>query len=244
MRVLGVVPARGGSKGIPGKNLTPLEGRPLLAWTAGAARASVLTRVVLSTDDERIAEAGRALGLDVPFLRPGELATDDAASIDVALHALDAVEADDDPYDAVMLLQPTSPFRAAEDIDAAVRLLGASGADAVVSVVDVGGHHPARMKWLEGDRLVDPPFAEEVENQPRQSLRPMVIRNGAIYLTRTAVLRRRTFKGDDCRALVMPAERSVNIDVPLDLVVAEALLRADGRTDGDAAGAPDPTVPA
>lgn len=224
MRVLGVVPARGGSRAIPGKNLAPLGGRPLLAWTAEAALASSLTRVMLSTDDADIAAAGRALGLDVPFLRPAELATDDAASIDVVLHALDALEGEDGPYDAVMLLQPTSPFRTVDDIDAAIALLGTSGADAVISVVDVGGHHPARMKWLEGDRLIDPPFVEEVENQPRQSLRPMVIRNGAIYLTRAAVLRRRSFKGGDCRALVMPAARSVNIDVPLDLTVAEALL--------------------
>lgn len=228
MRVLGVIPARGGSKAIPGKNLVPLGGRPLLAWTADAARASSLTRVVLSTDDERIARAGRELGLEVPFLRPASLATDEAASIDVALHALDACSTPDDPYDAVMLLQPTSPLRTGADIDAAIALLDASGADAVISVVDVGGHHPARMKWLEGDRLLDPPFAEPVENQPRQALRPMVIRNGALYLTRTAVLRRRTFKGEDCRALVMPAERSVNIDEPLDLVVAEAVLRDAG----------------
>lgn len=236
MRVLGVVPARGGSRAIPGKNLAMLGGRPLLAWTAEAALASSLARVVLSTDDPAIAEAGRALGLDVPFLRPAVLATDDAASIDVVLHALDAVAADDEPYDAVMLLQPTSPLRTVADIDAAIALLGSSGADAVISVVDVGGHHPARMKWLDGDRLIDPPFAEEVENQPRQTLRPMVIRSGAVYLTRTDVLRRRTFKGDDCRALVLPAERSINLDVPLDLRVAEAIVAdtaaRDRATDG------------
>lgn len=228
MRVLGVVPARGGSRGVPRKNIAPLGGRPLLDWTAGAALASRLDRVVLSTDDDAIAAVGRAAGLDVPFLRPAELATDDAASIDVMLHALDSAEATDGPYDAVMMLQPTTPLRASADIDGALDLLSASDADAVISVADVGGHHPARMKWLDGDRLIDPPYAEAVENQPRQQLRRTVIRNGALYLTRTEVLRRRSFKGDHCLALVMPDERSVNIDTPFDLLVAEALVATLG----------------
>jgi CMP-N,N'-diacetyllegionaminic acid synthase len=237
-RVLGVVPARGGSKGIPGKNIAPLGGRPLVAWTAEAALASSLARTVLSTDDEAIAAAGRAAGLDVPFLRPAELAGDRAESIDVVLHALDAVEPTDGPYDAVMLLQPTTPLRTAADIDAAIELLERTGADAVISVADVGGHHPARMKWLEGDRLIDPPFAEEVENQPRQTLRPVFIRNGAIYLTRVEVLRRRSFKGEDCRALVMPDERSVNIDTPFDLAIARAVVEgAVVARPGDASAA-------
>ncbi len=226
--VLGVVPARGGSKGIPHKNLVPLGGRPLLAWTAEAALASRLDRVVLSTDSDRIADVGRSLGLDVPFLRPSDLATDAAASIDVVLHALDALDPAGTTYAAAMLLQPTTPLRTAADIDAALDLLATTGADAVIGVVPVGGHHPARMKYVEDGRLVDPPFAEAVENQPRQELRPMVIRNGALYLTRAATLRARSFKGRDCRALVMPPERSVNIDDPLDLLVAEAVLRAEG----------------
>jgi len=230
MRVLGVVPARGGSKAIPGKNVADLGGRPLIAWTAEAARGSRLTRTVLSTDDAHIAEVGRAVGLDVPFTRPAELATDSASSIDVAMHALDEVlRAGDDPYDAVMLLQPTTPFRTSADIDAAIVLLGATGADSVISVVDVGGHHPARMKRLDGDRLVDPPYAEAVENQPRQELEPLFIRNGAIYLTRADVLLTRSFRGRDARALVMPAERSVNIDVPLDLLLARAIAADSGE---------------
>jgi len=230
MRVLGVVPARGGSKAIPGKNVVDLGGRPLIAWTATAARGSALTRTVLSTDDPRIAGAGRDVGLDVPFTRPAELATDSASSIDVAIHALDEMlRAGDAPYDAVMLLQPTTPFRTSADIDAAIALLGATGADSVISVVDVGGHHPARMKRIEGDRLIDPPYAEAVENQPRQELEPLFIRNGAIYLTRTDVLRTRSFRGRDARALVMSAERSVNIDVPLDLLLARVIASGSGE---------------
>jgi CMP-N,N'-diacetyllegionaminic acid synthase len=236
MRVLGVVPARGGSKAIPGKNLADVGGVPLLAWTADAVDGSVLTRCLLSTDDHRIADVGRTFGLDVPFLRPAELATDSASSIDVALHALETVEASGDtPYEAVMLLQPTSPFRTREDIDRAVAMLDASGADSVISVVDVGGHHPARMKRIEDGRLIDPPYAEAIENQARQELEPLFIRNGAIYLTRVDVLRGRSFRGRDARALQMSAERSINIDTPLDLllartVVAEGLVPAPGRT--------------
>lgn len=224
MRVLGIVPARGGSKGIPGKNLVELGGTSLLHWTVAAAHASRLHRTVLSTDDDAIAAEGRRLGVDVPFLRPEGLATDDASSIDVALHALDHVEEAGESYDAIMLLQPTTPFRTADDIDAALDLLRRSGADSVIGVVDVGGHHPARMKLLDGDRLIDPPYAEAAENQPRQTLDPHYLRNGALYLTRVATLRRRSFKGDDSRALIMPAERSVNIDVPLDLTLARALV--------------------
>lgn len=233
MRVLAVIPARGGSKGVPGKNIKPLGGKPLLAWTIEVALGSKrLTRTILSTDDPRIADAGRSAGVDVPFDRPKELGTDRALAIPVIRHALDTVEALERgaPYDAIMMLQPTTPFRSAADIDAAIALLETSGADSVISVTDVEGHLPQRMKYLEDGRLVDPPFNEEYENQPRQELRRMYIKNGAIYLTRRAVLLSNSFKGRDCRALVMPAERSVNIDSPMDFRFAEwlAATRPEG----------------
>ena len=233
MRVLGIIPARGGSKAIPRKNLVDLGGIPLLAWTAAASRASRLTHVVLSTDDDRIAEQGMTVGLDVPFRRPEALATDSASSIDVALHALDAVGGD---FDAVMLLQPTTPFRTSGDIDDALDLLERTGADSVISLVDVGGHHPARMKRVVDGRIIDPPYAEAMENQPRQELEPLAIRNGAIYLTRVATLRRGSFRGEDARALMMPAERSVNIDVELDLLLARAVVAAGLVTPPDVPG--------
>lgn len=232
MRVLGVIPARGGSKGVAGKNIRPLHGRPLIAYTIAAARgASRLARCIVSTDDAAIARMAREHGADVPFVRPAELATDRAASLGVMQHALHAVEEAERgaPYDAVLMLQPTTPFRTAADIDGALELLERSGADSVISVVDVAGHHPARMKYLEGDRLIDPPFAEAVENQPRQELRPMYIRNGAIYATRRDVLLGGSFKGRDCRAWVMPAARSVNIDTLDDFAYAEwCLARSAG----------------
>ena len=225
MRVLGVIPARGGSKGVPGKNVKLLGGVPLIGHTIAAARASKLARTILSTDDARIADVGRELGVDVPFVRPEALATDSARAIPVLQHALEACEAaEKSRYDAVMMLQPTTPLRTTADIDGALEIFRATTCDSVISVVDVEGHHPARMKFLEGDRLVDPPYAEAYENQPRQELKPMFIRNGAIYLTRCNILLGGSLKGKDCRGLVMPAERSVNIDNELDFRYAAWLL--------------------
>ena len=138
MRVLGLIPARGGSKGVPGKNIKLLGGHPLLDYTARAALASrCLARVILSTDDEAIAAVGRSAGIEVPFLRPGELATDQAPTLPVIQHAVRYLEGQGDSFDAICLLQPTNPFRRPEDIDACIDLLEARKADAVVSVLPV-----------------------------------------------------------------------------------------------------------
>lgn len=221
MRVLGVIPARGGSKAIPGKNLVELGGKPLIKWTLEAAKSSMLDRVVVSTDDEKIAAYCVEQGTEVPFRRPEEISTDRAQTIDAVIHAVDFL---DEYYDAVMLLQPTTPFRSPDDIDRCIQMLDSSDADSVISVVDVAGHHPARMKFLEDGILIDPPFSEAVENQPRQELRPMFIRNGAVYLTRIDTLRMRSFKGQKCLGFVMPVERSINIDDMSDLKIARAML--------------------
>ena len=226
LQVLGVIPARGGSKGLPGKNVAPLAGKPLIAYTIEAARAATrLTRCVVSTDSESIRQVACAWGGDAPFVRPADLASDEAPMLPVVLHALASVPG---IFDAAMILQPTSPLRRPEDIDAAIRLLEDDpAADAVISVVKVGDHHPARMKSLRDGVLIDPPFAELFEGQRRQELPELFLRNGAIYLTRTRVLREeRSLKGRRCRAYVMPEERSVNVDRPIDLMLAAALLAA------------------
>jgi len=209
---------------VPRKNIKPLNGKPLIVYSIEAALASQLTTVVVSTDDEEIAQVARQAGAQVPFMRPAELATDAAKSIPVAQHALTTMEAQTgQPYDALMLLQPTTPYRTTQDINQAIEKLQATGADSVISVVDVEGHHPARMKYLEGDKLIDPPFVEAYENQARQELTPMYIRNGAIYLTRRAILLGGSYKGQDCRAHIMPVQRSVNIDSPQDFAMAQWL---------------------
>ena len=153
-------------------------------------------------------------------MRPEKISKDDSLSIDVVIHALDTLEED---FDSVMLLQPTSPFRSVSDINNAIQLL--AEADSVISVEAVEGMHPARMKFVNTDGyLVDPLFAEEVENMPRQQLSPLYIRNGAIYLTKIDSIRQRTFKGAKSRALIMPSSRSINIDSEFDLQIARALL--------------------
>ncbi|MFN7923996.1 MAG: acylneuraminate cytidylyltransferase family protein [Bryobacteraceae bacterium] len=228
MRVLGIVTARGGSKSIPRKNIIPLLGKPLLAYTAEAALASKrISRTVLSTDDQEIAFVGRACGLDVPFLRPAHLAGDDTPTVPVLQDVVRRLEERGEQYDAVFTFQPTNPLRLASDIDGAVDLLERTGADSVISFVDVGERHPARMKIIGDDsRVIEPPFAEQFEGMPRQKLPPLFLRDGSVYLTRRDVLMEQSsLKGKDCRAWLMPKERSCNIDEPFDLELVEFLMR-------------------
>ena len=219
MKVLGLIPARGGSKSIPNKNLIDLGGRPLIKWTIDAAKKSSLSRVIVSTENDEIAGVSKSFGVEVPFTRPISLAQDKSQTIDVVLHALSVI---DEQFDAVMLLQPTSPFRTSDDIESALALFDKTSS--VISVAAVDGTHPARMKYLENGLLIDPLFVEEVENMPRQNLRPMYIRNGAVYLTSVSDLNKRTFKGESSWALVMPKERSINIDSQFDLLLARMML--------------------
>ncbi len=228
MTVLGVIPARGGSKGIPRKNITPLLGKPLLAYTIEAALSSRrLSRVVLSTDDDQIAVVGRAWGVDVPFMRPVHLAQDDTPTIPVIQDVVRKLADLGERYDAVFILQPTNPLRRPEDIDGAIDLLERSGADSVIGFVDVGEKHPARMKFIDENlRVIDPPFCEQFEGQRRQDLPRMYLREGSVYVTKTNVLmEQNSVKGKDCRAWIIPPERACNIDTELDLFLAEQLLR-------------------
>ena len=236
--VLGVIPARGGSQGIPRKNLLLLLGRPLIQYTIDAAKQSTrLTKCVVSTDSEEIASVSRDLGADVPFLRPADLALDTALSLPTIQHALREVERlDGERYDVVVMLQPTCPIRVGSDIDAAIELLESTQADSVISVVSVGAYHPLRMKRvLDGDRLVNYVDQRDEDMRPRQRLPPVYIRNGALYVTRREVLLDQySFTGKDCRAYVMLEDCSVNIDNMHDVIVAESLLRE--RTEDQRCG--------
>lgn len=225
MKILGIIPARGGSKGLPGKNIKLLNGIPLIAYTIKEALNSKLDACIVSTDSEEIAQVARNYGGNVPFIRPAEFATDNASSVDVVIHAIDFMKTHyNQEYDAIMLLQPTTPFRNSEDINQAIDILVSSNADSVISVTDVGGTHPARMKFIVDGNLIDPPFVEAFEGQNRQELKPMFIRNGGIYLTRIDVIKGGSFKGTISKALVMPQKRSVNIDDIDDFEFAEWLL--------------------
>lgn len=230
MRVLGVVTARGGSKGVPGKNVRPLGGKPLLAWTAEAALAARrLSRVVLTTDDERIADAGRACGLEVPFLRPAELARDDTPTLPVLRHAVAELEKAGDRFDAVCLLQPTSPFRRAGDIDGCIELLESAGLDAVVSVLPVPPeHNPHWVYFRDGEGLLRLATGEAEPIPRRQELPPAFHRDGAVYVTRRDVLMEgKSLYGRRLGGYLIEAQaalRSVNLDTLDDWERAEGLL--------------------
>ncbi len=219
-RLLGIIPARGGSKGIPGKNLVPLCGKPLLAWTVEAAqRSELLDRVVLSSEDPAIIAAAQALGCEVPFTRPAELAQDDTPGIAPVLHCLDELGAD---FDAAVLLQPTSPLRLAADIDAAIRLWHGSGAPSCVSVCEPAESPYWTFVLDEGGRLQ--PLFDSLPTR-RQDLPKSVALNGAIYVADADWLRREeTFVTPETVAYEMPRSRSLDVDTPHDLQLVVAVL--------------------
>jgi N-acylneuraminate cytidylyltransferase/CMP-N,N'-diacetyllegionaminic acid synthase len=223
--VLAIIPARGGSKGLPGKNILPLGGKPLIAWTIEAARQSrFVDRVIVSTDSPNIAEVAELYGAEVPFRRPAELASDQAKSFDVLLHAIDWHQRQGFCYDLVVCLQPTSPLRSAEDIDRAIECYVAREADAVVSVCETD-HHPWWSNTLPEDGNMVDFLRPEVLNSNRQELPAFYRLNGAIYLASPHYLKANgSFYGDGTFAYAMPKSRSIDIDDHLDLQLAEVLV--------------------
>jgi CMP-N,N'-diacetyllegionaminic acid synthase len=234
MKVLGLVTARAGSKGLRGKNLRRLHGKPLLAYTIESALASgVIERLVLSTEDEEIASVGKALGCEVPFMRPSELAQDQTPHLPVILHAVRWL-AEHEAYqpDAVMILQPTSPLRSAADIESAVALLASSSADSVLSVSEVPTHyHPMRMLRLNDDGeacllVTGEPVRRRINR--RQDLTDAWVMNGAIYCCRVHTLAgaEPSLYGDRVLAYRMPASRALSIDDAADWDAAERALQS------------------
>lgn len=230
MNVLGLIPARGGSKSIPQKNIALLAGKPLLAYTCEAALASLrLNRVVLTTDDPAIAEVGRACGVEVPFMRPTALAQDNTPSLPVAQHAIEWLR-DQQGWqtDILVLLQPTSPLRRAKHIDAALALLAEGDSDTVVSVVEVPHRYsPYSVMKRRGEYVVS--FWQEplpFDRFNRHEMPVFYARNGpAVLATRCEVLwEHNSFYGPRVRPLVMSEQDSIDIDTPLDLELAAWLL--------------------
>jgi len=232
MNVLGVVPARGGSKGIPDKNLARVGGRPLLAYTADAVRGSTrLTRTIVSTDDERIAACARSLGFEVPFMRPTSLAGDDVPMLPVLRHAVASLETDGFTADIVVLLQPTSPFRRGEHIDAAVTWLERAGGDSVVSVVEVPHQFNPTSVMRIDDGLLKP-FLEGPTATRRQDKPRVYARNGpAVLAVKAHVLSEGSLYGAQTWPLVMTLEDSIDIDTEWDLRLVESVLSM--RTNAD-----------
>ena len=230
MKVLGLVPARAGSKGLPGKNTRLLHGQSLLAYAAAAARASgVVDRVVLSTDGDAIADAGRACGLDVPFIRPAGLAGDETPMLPVIEHAVAALTGEGWEADIIVLLQPTSPLRRGEHIRRSVELLRETDADSVVSVVELPRHlSPDYVMRVEDGRLV-PFLPDGARVTRRQDARVACVRDGTVYtFWRRTLADQHSIYGRDCRPMVVPAAESLTIDTPEDWADAERRLAPGG----------------
>ncbi len=230
MKVLGLVVARSGSKGVPGKNLRALAGHPLVGYAVRAGiRAASISSVVISTDDRAIADAARRDGAEAPFLRPPKLARDDSPVLDSILHAVAQLEAAGETFDAVCVIQPTAPFRCAEEIDRAIRTLEADpAADSIVALAPVEDLHPRRLR-----RIVDGEVRQflegggDREGQQRQdhSDERAYRRTGDFYIARVSTLKtKKSLYGDRVLPFDVPAWRAVNIDTEADLLLAEAML--------------------
>jgi CMP-N-acetylneuraminic acid synthetase len=227
LRVLGLVPARAGSKGVPGKNGRHLLGRPLLAWTADSTRtAERLADVVLSTDDDTLAALGPSLGLEVPFLRPAALADDATPMVAVVQHAVTTLAAAGRSYDAVCLLQPTSPARPDGLIDRCITRLDKDACDSVMTVVAVTAEHHPDWAWVDDGRGgLELATGGRSPVARRQDLRPAYRRDGSVYVTRTAVVLAGSLYGDRVGAVANDPDLAVSIDVEADWARAEAAVR-------------------
>tara|TARA_B100000686_G_scaffold307168_1_gene347199 strand:+ start:36 stop:755 length:720 start_codon:yes stop_codon:yes gene_type:complete len=229
MKILAIIPARGGSKSVPKKNIRNLNGKPLIAYTIEAAKRieEKFHKIIVSTDDEEIAEVAKHYGAEVPFIRPRNLAEDKTPTYPVLQHAVNFVEKDDGiNIDLIMLLQPTAPFRTTEDMLNCLNLSQTSNTDSVISVVQVFSYHPILMKKIENNRLTH--FSiEEKEGTPRQLYEPPAyMRNGAIYITkRNNLIEQNSIWGNSITPYVMPQERSYNIDDEIDFITSEMMMK-------------------
>lgn len=228
MNILGLIPARGGSKGVPRKNIRLLAGKPLLAYTAEAALASKrLTRVVLSTDDDEIAEVGRSCGIEVPFQRPVELAEDTTPTLPVIQHAIHFLETRGQRFDAICLLQPTNPLRQTADIDGCIDLLESANADTVFTMLAVPAeHNPHWVYFKQADGSLRLSTGEASPIPRRQDLPPAFHREGSVYVARRdAIMLGNSLYGARVIGYEIDRNRSVNIDNLDDWKKAERLIQ-------------------
>lgn len=236
-RVLAIVPARRGSKGLPLKNIRPLNGKPLLAWPVeAAAGAASVDRVIISTDDREFADIAVAHGASAPFLRPAELASDTAPSIGYILHALEAMEAAGEAFDYVVVLEPTSPLTESADIDAALGELHAARdrADAIVGVQRMETVHPAFCVKRDEAGVIAPYGGASFDNLPRrQDLEPVYALDGSLYISDVAAIRtRQAFCHERCLGFVTARHQALEVDDLVDFLCIEAVMahrQSEGR---------------
>lgn len=222
-KILAIIPARGGSKGLANKNILEVAGKPLIAWTIEEAkRSKYLDRIILSSEDPGIIEIARRYGCEVPFVRPAGLAEDDTPGVDPIIHALNTLN---EKYDYVVVLQPTSPLRTFNHIDCCLEMLDEKKAPACVSV-SRSSQNPYWMFILDKGKTMRPLLAEGPLPKRRQELPAVYSLNGAIYCARVDwLLRNKCFVSAETRAFVMPPESSVDIDTESDLKMCELILR-------------------
>ena len=227
MKILGLIPARGGSKGVPGKNIKKLGGKPLLTFTAEAALASKkLNKVILSSDDDEIIKVGQKYGIDVPFKRPAELAQDNSGSLGVVQHAISFMQSQGEHYEAVCLLQVTSPFRRKRFIDKAIEKFQVGNFDSLVSVLPVP--HEYNPHWVfEPDKndALKIATGDEAIIKRRQELPKAYFRDGSIYITKTEVIKQGSLLGKRIGYIENNSDNYVNIDTMEDWKRAEEVVK-------------------
>jgi len=233
-RILALTLARGGSKSVPRKNIRPILGIPLIAYTiAEALRSKFITRYIVSTDDEEIRQVAMRFGADVPFLRPAEYSTDTASSVAAMQHAVSWVEQQEGvKYDYVIELMCTNPMKTVVDIDVVIQKLVTTGADSVIAVHKLDDHHPIRIKKIVDDRIVDFCLTEVPETR-RQDLKPdAYVRSGSIYGLRRdhLMVEGRRYGSENSQPYILPHEQAVNVDTEIDFLIAERLMSQAPRT--------------
>ncbi len=230
--ILGIIPARGGSKGIPGKNIVPVVGRPLIAYTIEAAKGSTfLTDILISTDSKSIARCAEDCGIRCDTFRPAKLATDEAKTIDVVSYELLRYEEIHQVrVDVVVVLQPTVPLRSSQDIDESLKIFFKRKATSLVSVCEAISAHPRTMYYLDGEHLI--PLLDEGKRLiRRQDVKKVFLRNGALYIAnRELITEKNTLVDENPLAYIMPEERSVNIDSQFELMIVKCILSQKNGT--------------
>jgi N-acylneuraminate cytidylyltransferase/CMP-N,N'-diacetyllegionaminic acid synthase len=233
--ILTIIPARGGSKGLQRKNILPLLGKPLIAWTIEQALESkYLDRIVVSTDDEKIAEIAKKYGAEVPFIRPAELATDTAATTDVILHALDFFERKRQYYNYFALLEPTSPLRDTKDVDNAIQiLLSTPEAESIVGVCEVTATHPSFLVRLD-NYFLRPFLNKTFEIKRRQDIEKLYFFEGSLYIASVESFKtRKNYYHEKALGYIVPKWKSYEVDDLSDFIIIEALMKV--KLDGQLA---------
>tara|TARA_B100001121_G_scaffold217915_1_gene191236 strand:- start:695 stop:1393 length:699 start_codon:yes stop_codon:yes gene_type:complete len=227
-KVLAIIPARAGSKGVKNKNIKSLDGKPLILYTIEEAKKSdQIDKIVVSTDSTEIAELSKKNGVEVPFIRPKELSTDSSLTYDVVKHCIEYYKNNGEQFDIILLLQPTTPFRTVETINNSVKILKNKAAyTSVVSVIDVEGNHPLRMKEIKDNFLINYIDQGSENMNPRNELPKVYIRSGAIYAILTkSFYEEQSLVSNLCSPIILDKIETINIDSPLDFEFCEFILK-------------------